>query len=349
MKGLDLKKLVRPLVLKIAPYRSARDEFEDFEAQNIFLDANENPFENGYNRYPDPQQRKLKRKLAEIKSVNADQILLGNGSDEVLDLIFRAFCEPSQDEVMLLPPTYGMYKVLAKLNDINIQEVPLNEEFQLDIKAIKARVSTKTKIIFVCSPNNPSGNALPLNEIESLFDFFDGLVVLDEAYVDFSEQEGGLSVLNKFPRLIVCQTLSKAYGLAGIRLGMCFADATIISVLNTIKPPYNINVLTQSVAFDGLEDAPAIEQQIQLIVSERIRMATAFSTLKFVKKVFKSDANFLLIKVDDANKRYDALVKQGVVVRNRSKLHNCESALRITIGTPEENNKLISICKNLDQ
>ena len=349
MKGLDLKKLVRPLVLKIAPYRSAREEFEDFGAQNIFLDANENPFENGYNRYPDPQQRKLKRKLAEIKSVNADQILLGNGSDEVLDLIFRAFCEPSQDEVMLLPPTYGMYEVLAKLNGINIQEVPLKEEFQLDIKAIKAKVSTKTKIIFICSPNNPSGNALPLNEIESLFDFFDGLVVLDEAYVDFSDQEGGLSVLNKLPRLIICQTLSKACGLAGIRLGMCYADPAIISVLNTIKPPYNINVLTQNIAFEVLDDVSAIEQQIQLIVSERIRMANAFSTLKFVKQVFKSDANFLLIKVDDANKRYDVLVKKGVVVRNRSRLHNCESTLRITIGTPKENNKLISICKNLDQ
>ena len=349
MKGFDLKKLVRPLVLKIAPYRSAREEFEDFGAQNIFLDANENPYENGYNRYPDPQQRKLKRKLAEIKSVNADQILLGNGSDEVLDLIFRAFCEPSQDEVMLLPPTYGMYEVLARLNGINIQEVPLKEEFQLDIKAIKAKVSTKTKIIFICSPNNPSGNALPLNEIESLFDFFDGLVVLDEAYVDFSDQEGGLSVLNKLPRLIICQTLSKACGLAGIRLGMCYADPAIISVLNTIKPPYNINVLTQNIAFEVLDDVPAIEQQIQLIVSERIRMANAFSTLKFVKQVFKSDANFLLIKVDDANKRYDALVKKGVVVRNRSRLHNCESTLRITIGTPEENNKLISICKNLDQ
>lgn len=349
MKGLDLKKLVRPLVLKIEPYRSAREEFQDIGAQNIFLDANENPFENGYNRYPDPQQRKLKRKLAEIKSVNADQILLGNGSDEVLDLIFRAFCEPSQDEVMLLPPTYGMYEVLAKLNGINIQEAPLKEEFQLDIKAIKAKVSTKTKIIFICSPNNPSGNVLPLNEIESLFYFFDGLVVLDEAYVDFSDQEGGLSVLNKLPRLIICQTLSKACGLAGIRLGMCFADPAIISVLNTIKPPYNINVLTQNIAFEVLDDAPAIEQQIQLIVSERIRMANAFSTLKFVKQVFKSDANFLLIKVDDANKRYDALVKKGVVVRNRSRLHNCESTLRITIGTPEENNKLISICKNLDQ
>ena len=245
MNDLEIKRLVRPMVREIAPYRSARDEFEDFGAQKIFMDANENPYNTDTNRYPDPLQRKLKRVLAKIKGVSDNQILLGNGSDEVLDLIFRTFCEPGHDEVILLPPTYGMYGVLAQLNSVKVVDVPLDENFELDLAAIMSSVNEKTKLIIVCSPNNPSGNAIPLLQIQSLLDQFSGLVVVDEAYVDFSEGGTALDLLEKYPRLIICQTFSKAYGMAGIRLGIGFAHPTVIDFFNKIKPPYNVNVLTQ--------------------------------------------------------------------------------------------------------
>jgi len=349
MNDSAIIRLLRPMVREMAAYRSARDDFEDFEAQKTFLDANENPFESEVNRYPDPLQRKLKTALSEIKGVKPDQILLGNGSDEVLDLIFRAFCEPGQDEVILLPPTYGMYGVLAQLNNIRAHAVSLNTDFELDLEAITAKVDKKTKVIFVCSPNNPTGNSIPLSQIEALLKRFKGLVVVDEAYVDFAEQTSALSLLDAYPKLMICQTFSKAYGLAGIRLGIGFADPLIISYLNKIKPPYNINILTQKAAIASLKQKKAVEQQVKELIAERQNMEKALLNFNFVRKIFPSNANFLLIQVDDANKRYSQLIENDIVVRNRSSLIGCENCLRVTIGTPQENIKFMNVCKSIDQ
>ena len=349
MNDSAIIRLLRPMVREMAAYRSARDDFEDFEAQKTFLDANENPFESEFNRYPDPLQRKLKTALSEIKGVKPDQILLGNGSDEVLDLIFRAFCEPGQDEVILLPPTYGMYGVLAQLNNIRAHAVSLNTDFELDLEAITAKVDKKTKVIFVCSPNNPTGNSIPLSQIEALLKRFKGLVVVDEAYVDFAEQTSALSLLDAYPKLMICQTFSKAYGLAGIRLGIGFADPLIISYLNKIKPPYNINILTQKAAMASLKQKKAVEQQVKELIAERQNMEKALLNFNFVRKIFPSNANFLLIQVDDANKRYSQLIENDIVVRNRSSLIGCENCLRVTIGTPQENIKFMNVCKSIDQ
>ena len=348
MKQLSIEQLVRPMIKEIIPYRSARDEFEDFDAEKIFLDANENPFENGFNRYPDPLQRKLKRTLADIKQVKSEQILLGNGSDEVLDLIFRTFCEPGEEEVLILPPTYGMYSVLAKLNNIIVKEVPLNKNFEIEIDSVLEAVNQKTKIIFICSPNNPSGNAIPLDQIEQLLDRFKGILVVDEAYIDFSEQKSALSILDQYPQLLVCQTFSKAYGLAGIRLGMCYANPLIIDYFNKIKPPYNVNSLTQSRALAQLENTESIQDQVISLISERKKLEQELKQFDFVSKIYPSDANFLLVVVDDANKRYDQFLDAGVVLRNRSRLQGCNNALRVTVGTPEENTNFIKICKIID-
>ena len=344
-----IDQLLRPTVKSIAPYRSARDEFEDFEAQKIFLDANENPFGDGINRYPDPLQRKLKRALAKVKGVQPEQILLGNGSDEVLDLIFRTFCEPGAEEVLLLPPTYGMYGVLAKLNNIQIKEVPLNQDFLPDINGILTAVSATTKVIFVCSPNNPSGNAVPLELIKTLLDGFNGIVVVDEAYVDFSEEESALSLLKDYPQLLVCQTFSKAYGLAGIRLGMCFAHPSVIDYFNKIKPPYNVNALSQEQALARLADYKTVQEQVALLIEERRKLDKALIQFDFIVKIYPSDANFLLMVVDDAYKRYNQFLAAGVVLRNRSRLQGCKNTLRVTVGTPEENSNFIEICKTIDQ
>ena len=348
MKQVSIEQLVRPIIKEIIPYRSARDEFEDFDAEKIFLDANENPFENGFNRYPDPLQRKLKRTLADIKQVKSEQILLGNGSDEVLDLIFRTFCEPGEEEVLILPPTYGMYSVLAKLNNIIVKEVPLNKNFEIEIDSVLEAVNQKTKIIFICSPNNPSGNAIPLDQIEQLLDRFKGILVVDEAYIDFSEQKSALSILDQYPQLLVCQTFSKAYGLAGIRLGMCYANPLIIDYFNKIKPPYNVNSLTQSRALAQLETIESIQDQVMSLISERKKLEQELKQFDFVSKIYPSDANFLLVVVDDANKRYDQFLDAGVVLRNRSDLQGCNNALRVTVGTPEENTNFIKICKIID-
>ncbi len=348
MKQVSIEQLVRPIIKEIIPYRSARDEFEDFDAEKIFLDANENPFENGFNRYPDPLQRKLKRTLADIKQVKSEQILLGNGSDEVLDLIFRTFCEPGEEEVLILPPTYGMYSVLAKLNNIIVKEVPLNKNFEIEIDSVLEAVNQKTKIIFICSPNNPSGNAIPLDQIEQLLDRFKGILVVDEAYIDFSEQKSALSILDQYPQLLVCQTFSKAYGLAGIRLGMCYANPLIIDYFNKIKPPYNVNSLTQSRALAQLETSESIQNQVISLISERKKLEQELKQFDFVSKIYPSDANFLLVVVDDANKRYDQFLDAGVVLRNRSRLQGCNNALRVTVGTPEENTNFIKICKIID-
>ena len=348
MKQDIIEKLVRPMIREITPYRSARDEFEDFDAQKIFLDANENPFDNGLNRYPDPLQRNLKRTLARIKQVNEEQILLGNGSDEVLDLIIRTFCEPGEEEVLVLPPTYGMYAVLAKLNNVSVKEVPLNKNFEIEIDSVIEAVNPKTKIIFVCSPNNPSGNSIPFDQIKELLKSFSGIIVIDEAYIDFSQEKSALSILDQYPQLLVCQTFSKAYGLAGIRLGMCFANPLVIDYFNKIKPPYNVNSLTQSRALVKLGETESIKNQVIELISERKMLEQELKQFDFVTKIYPSDANFLLVVVDNAIKRYDQFLAAGVVLRNRSSLQGCKNALRVTVGTPEENIKFIKICKTID-
>jgi len=316
-------------------------------ADIIYLDANENPYENGVNRYPDPQQSNVKSVLATLNKVSKNQILLGNGSDEVLDLIFRAFCEPKVDNVITLPPTYGMYGVLANLNAIENREVLLSSDFQPKLEQIMREVDSNTKIIFLCSPNNPTGNSFSQENVRYLLKNFEGLVVIDEAYIDFAEKESWLNKLSDYPNLIITQTLSKAYGLAGIRLGICYASADVISILNKIKPPYNVNELTQRRALDRLGETEKINFEIASIVRQREVLLKILPNLKFVKKTYPTEANFILIKVDDANKRYNELIAKGIVIRNRTTQPLCENCLRLTIGTEEENKKLIEVLKQL--
>ena len=344
---MDLNKLVRKNIQQMKPYSSARDEYKDLQTDMVFLDANENPFDSSLNRYPDPQQTALKAIISKQKEVASDQILLGNGSDEVLDLIFRAFCEPNQDSILTLPPTYGMYEVLANLNAIENIQVPLNSDFQIEVDSILEHIKPTTKLLFICSPNNPSGNTVDRTAVERLLKDFKGLVVIDEAYIDFTEESSWIQWLNVYPNLIVTQTLSKAYGLAGIRLGICYASKEIIAVLNKIKPPYNINTLTQEAALKALHNKEVVSDQIASIINERNRLNKALETYPFIKKLYPSEANFILIKVDDANKRYDELIKNGIVVRNRSSQSHCENCLRITVGTPSENTQLFTLLKTL--
>ena len=345
--SFDLQKLVRSHIADLQPYSSARDEFDHVEREVVYLDANENPFDNGVNRYPDPQQRKLKEVIARRRGLAANQLLLGNGSDEVLDLIFRAFCIPNQDKIIVMPPTYGMYRVLANINCIYLDEVPLNNDFQLVTKDILKQISTQTKAIFLCSPNNPSGNSFRYEDILTLLQSFTGLVVIDEAYIDFSTQKSLVSDLSSYPNLIITQTLSKAYGLAGIRLGICFASEEIIDILNKIKPPYNINSLTQECAISALEDWDTTQGQITQLIAERKGLFAQLEKISFVEKVYPSDANFLLVQVDDANKRYAQLIENYIVVRNRSKQLGCENCLRFSVGTPQENQILIETLNRL--
>jgi len=279
--------------------------------------------------------------------VSTDQLLLGNGSDEVLDLIFRAFCEPNQDSILTTPPTYGMYDVLANLNAVDNILVPLSPDFQLEVDSIFDAIKPQTKLLFICSPNNPSGNSVERKAIERLLKNFNGLVVIDEAYIDFTKDPSWTQVLEQYPNLIVTQTLSKAYGLAGIRLGICYASKEIIAVLNKIKPPYNINSLTQEAAIKAFENKDSVQAQIESILNERSNLINAFKSVPFIKKIYPSEANFILIKVDDANKRYEELIKNGIVVRNRSSQLHCENCLRITVGTPSENTQLITLIKTL--
>ena len=335
----NINNLVRENVKKLKPYSSARDEFKDFDKDMVFLDANENPYNNGVNRYPDPQQRSLKGELALQRQIKASQILLGNGSDEVLDLIYRAFCEPKIDNIITLPPTYGMYKVLAETNDVENREVLLTEDYEPDV--------TDSKLLFICSPNNPTGNAFKADKIEILLKSFPGIVVIDEAYIDFSESQTWVSKLSEYPNLIVTQTLSKAYGMAGIRLGICYASEEIISVINKIKPPYNVNELTQKKALDRVLDKESVKNEIGSILNERSGLYEVLLEVNFVQKIYPSDANFVLVKVDNANLRYQQLLDKGIVIRNRSTQPLCENTLRFTIGTPSENKKLIKVLKEL--
>jgi histidinol-phosphate aminotransferase len=345
--SFDIQKLVRSHIADLQPYSSARDEFDPVESEVVYLDANENPFDNGVNRYPDPQQRKLKEVIARRRGVAANQLLLGNGSDEILDLIFRAFCIPNQDKIIVMPPTYGMYKVLANINCISLDEVPLNDDFQLVTKDILSQISTQTKAIFLCSPNNPSGNSFRREDILTLLQSFTGLVVIDEAYIDFSTQKSLVSDLSSYPNLIITQTLSKAYGLAGIRLGICIASEEIIDILNKIKPPYNINSLTQERAISALADWDTTQGQITQLIAERKGLFAQLEKISFVEKVYPSDSNFLLVRVDDANNRYAQLIENDIVVRNRSNQVGCENCLRFSVGTPQENQILIETLNRL--
>ena len=348
MKGFDVNRLVRESVRKLQPYSSARDEYVSDGSEMIFLDANENPFDNGVNRYPDPYQRSLKSVLSEQKGLAEQQILLGNGSDEVLDLIYRAFCEPNQDNIITLPPTYGMYKVLAGINAVENREVLLTKDFEPNVTEILKVADSNSKLLFICSPNNPTGNAFQKKGIKELLESFNGLVVVDEAYIDFSNDESWVSELKQYPNLIVTQTLSKAYGLAGIRLGICYASEEIIGILNKIKPPYNVNQLTQQRALQRVLHQDLVKQEVKQILDEREELTKALKDLEFVTALYPTDANFVLAKVDDANKRYQQLLEKQVVVRNRSTQPLCENTLRFTVGTPEENKKLIAILKELN-
>lgn len=347
MSVFNLNELIRNNIKKIKPYTSARDEFEDAEADMLFVDANENPFENTLNRYPDPKQNKLRKKIAELRGVQPKQLMLGNGSDEVLDLLFRAFCEPKQDQIITMPPTYGMYAVLAELNQIQIQKVLLTPDFDIDIEKVFEAITEHTKMIFVCSPNNPTGNSLNRKSIIRLLEYFKGLVVVDEAYIDFATQQSFTALLDTYPNLVVTQTLSKAFGLAGIRLGICFASEEIIRVLDKIKPPYNINSLTQKAALEKLNDIKEVTNQVQTLLSERKVMENALKSISLIVEIYPSDANFILVKVDDADKRYKELLDLGIVVRNRTKEPHCANTLRITIGTPEENKEIVEAFSKL--
>jgi histidinol-phosphate aminotransferase len=346
--SFDINNLVRENVKNMKPYSSARDEFEDFDtAEMIFLDANENPFENGVNRYPDPQQMRVKRLLAKQRRVQTNQIVLGNGSDEILDLLFRAFCEPNTDNVITLPPTYGMYGVLSNLNAIENREVLLSEDFQPEIEKIMEAVDANTKMIFLCSPNNPTGNSFSDEKVAYLLQNFKGLVVIDEAYIDFSKKDSWINELDEYSNLIITQTLSKAYGLAGIRLGICYASSSVTTILNRIKSPYNVNELSQNRAVARLEDQQAIIIEIESIIAQRELLIEALSEVSYVEKIYPTEANFVLVKVDDANKRYAELIAKGIVIRNRTTQALCENTLRLTVGTEEENKKLIEVLKQL--
>jgi histidinol-phosphate aminotransferase len=347
--NFNLNNLIRANIKSLKPYSSARDEYKDANvSEMILLDANENPFDNGVNRYPDPNQNNVKKLLSEIKGIDTRNLLLGNGSDEVLDLIFRAFCEPKEDNIITLPPTYGMYSVLANINAVENKTVLLDEDFQPQVKQIIGAVDKNSKILFLCSPNNPTGNSFSEAVIKELLLKFKGLVVLDEAYIEFSAKESWLKNLDKYPNLVIIQTLSKAYGLAGIRLGACYASREIIAVLNTIKPPYNVNELTQQRAIKRLQEMDVIQNEVAQLVSERKRLHQELECcVRYIEKVYPSDGNFLLIKVDDATKRYNQLVTAGVVVRNRTTEALCENCLRISVGICEENQILLRALKSI--
>lgn len=344
---MNIENLLRENIKTIKAYSSARDEYKDASADMVFIDANENPYQTNVNRYPDPQQSKVKVKLSEIKNVPTSQIMLGNGSDEVLDLIFRVFCEPNLDHVITLPPTYGMYSVLADLNAVEIVKVELDKSFQPKVEEVLALQNENSKLLFICSPNNPTANSFEAQKVEKLIKNFRGVVVIDEAYIDFTEKESWLSRLDEFPNLIVTQTLSKAYGLAGIRLGVCYASEFIISILNKIKPPYNVNQLTQEKALDRLNRTDEVALEVSKILEQRQILEEALNSISFIETVFSSDANFILARVDDAIKRYSELIDKGIVVRNRTTQPLCENCLRFTVGTEAENKNLIKTLKEL--
>ncbi len=341
----DLDKLVRYHLKKLTPYSSARDDFKG--SASVYLDANENPYPTDYNRYPDPHQRKLKEKISQIKKVSIEQVFLGNGSDEPIDLLIRAFCEPARDNVLIPQPTYGMYSVSAEINAVTIKTINLTTDFDIDLESTRKTWDENTKLLFLCSPNNPSGNLLSVEKIKTLLVEFAGLVIVDEAYIDFTSYGGFVPLLNQFPNLVILQTLSKAWGLANIRLGMCFASKEIVSILDKIKPPYNINGITQEIALKSLDHTARKDEWVADIIRERELAKNELLKLPVVKKVFPSEANFLLVKMDGAKSIYKKLADKGIVLRDRSNVILCDDCLRITIGTPAENNELLSELKRI--
>lgn len=344
---MNLEQLVRKNIWALKPYSSARNEFKG-EA-SVFLDANENPLRNNYNRYPDPLQGQLKQKIAKIKKVAADKIFLGNGSDEPIDLVIRIFCEPRTDNIVAIDPTYGMYQVCADINDVEYRKVLLNNDFTLDASKLLAATDIKTKLIFLCSPNNPTANLLNHKEVEKIITSFGGIVVLDEAYIDFAHDASWLNSLNKYPNLIILQTFSKAWGLAAVRLGMAFASPEIIQLFNKVKYPYNINALTQEFVDKALDGETEKTEWVQTLLDGRDYLTEELQKLPFVEKLYPSDANFILIKVPDANVVYKKLIDKGVIVRNRNTISLCAGCLRITVGTDLENTMLISALQNISE
>jgi histidinol-phosphate aminotransferase len=336
----SLQELTRTNIWNLTPYSCARDEFKG-RAASVFLDANENPYNNPLNRYPDPLQEKLKAKLAPIKGVSASRIFLGNGSDEAIDLIYRIFCEPRQDNVVAMAPTYGMYGVCADINDVEYRPVTLNDDFTLDAERLLAAADEHTKVIWLCSPNNPTGNSLDRDEMLKVVNQFQGIVIIDEAYIDFAQQLSMRQELPTHPNLIILQTMSKAWGSAAIRLGMAFASKDIIAIYNKVKYPYNVNQLTQQQALTALSDPFEVDKWVRILLDERTRLMQAFTELPIVQEVFPTDANFFLARMTDAQAIYDYLVNEGVIVRNRTRVQLCQNCLRITIGSHSENNELI--------
>ena len=339
----DLHKLTRPNIKQLTPYSSARDEFSG--DAKVFLDANENslgsPLPKWYNRYPDPHQQQVKAALSQIKGIDAKHIFLGNGSDECIDILFRCFCEPGKDNVVICPPTYGMYEVSANINDVEVRKAPLLPDFQLNLAHLEQLTDANTKIIWLCSPNNPTGNALNRTDIETVLNNFSGIVVIDEAYINFSRQKSFVQELTEYPNLVVLQTLSKAWGLAALRLGMAFASEEIIEVMNKVKPPYNINQATQDLVLKALEEVGQVNDMIKELVAMREALKEVFEQMPTVETVYPSDANFLLVKIAEARKVYEFLLTKGIVLRDRSNVQLCEDCLRITIGTEKENTILV--------
>jgi histidinol-phosphate aminotransferase len=347
----SLEKILRENIKNLIPYSSARDEFKgEVKDSMIFLDANENsfgsPLPSPYNRYPDPLQLEVKQKLSAIKGVPPRNIFLGNGSDEAIDILFRSFCRPGIDNVIILPPTYGMYEVSANINDIAIRRVPLTPDFQLNLEGIAEAIDENTKLIFICSPNNPTGNSIDREAIETILANFEGLVVIDEAYINYSKQKTFIQELTEYSNLVILHTLSKAWGLAALRLGMAFASEEIIEIFNKVKPPYNINQASQKLALEALDNVEQVNSWIKQTTAERDKLITDLAALEFVSHIYPSDANFILAKTFDPRKIYTYLTEQGIIVRDRSKVELCEGCLRITIGTPAENQDLINSLRN---
>ena len=336
----NLQELTRPNIWSLAPYSSARNEYSGHVA-HVFLDANENPYNAPYNRYPDPLQLEVKGRLSRIKGVPAECIFLGNGSDEAIDLVYRCFCEPGKDNVVAICPTYGMYEVCADINNVEYRSVMLDDQYQVSAAKLLAAADSNTKAIWICSPNNPTGTSINRAEIVKVLERFDGLVIVDEAYIDFSSEKSILHELSQYPNLIVLHTMSKAWGSAAIRLGMAFAQKEIIDIFNKVKYPYNVNQLTQEQALSRLEDTVSVDRWVRMLIQERGRLMQAFAELPVCVKVYPTDANFFLAKMTDAQKIYDYLVEKGIIVRNRTRITLCHNCLRVTIGTKDENSELL--------
>ena len=337
MKRVTIESLVRANIAALSPYSTARDEYQG--ELGVFLDANESPYDNGYNRYPDPHQKSLKARLSEIKGIEAKNIFVGNGSDEAIDLMFRVFCEPAEDNAVAIAPSYGMYKVSAAINNIEMREVQLGEDFSLPVDALLGACDQNTKLMFICSPNNPTGNSFPRKDILRLAEEFEGMLVVDEAYIDFAEAESLKSEIERYPNIVVLQTMSKAWAMAGLRLGLALADSRVVEIMSQVKYPYNINKAALQIV-EQLLDEP-IDDKVKEIVEQRGVVAERLAAMPFVSKVYPSDANFVLARVDDADAIYEHLIADGIIVRNRNRVRGCEGCLRITIGTKQENEKLI--------